>query len=134
MGVTITPGRTWVTGETVTATKLNTFLTSATTDQGAFQTVGAGGTFNASNGDFIFIGENDTVTLMGSPSDNDIVTVAQLDGDLATTNSTISGNGNNFDYNSVNGVSADSSLVLNENFVGNLTFTYSTSAGVYKIT
>ncbi len=43
--ISITPGRTWVTGETVTAVKLNDFLTSATIDSADIVPVG---TVNAS--------------------------------------------------------------------------------------
>jgi len=83
MGQSITPGRTWVTGETVTAAKLNDFIASAEVDSSSYQEV-TGGTFNATNGDFVFVAPKDTVNLPTGPSDNDEVTVAQLSGDLDT--------------------------------------------------
>ena len=130
MGFSITAGRTWVTGETVTAAKLNAVNTGASVDYAAYQD--AGGTFNASNGDFVFVGISDTVNLPTSPSDNDVVVVAQIDGDLSATSATVSGGIKSINYNGL--ATANTDLTLDTNFVGNLTFTFNTSADVWKLT
>jgi len=131
MGFTITPGRTWVTGETVTAAKLNSFLTGAFADSSSYQE--ASGTFNAQNGDFVWIGESDTVNLPTSPNDNDEVTIAQLDGDLSTTPATINADTININFNNFNQVAADTSINMNKNFIGALRFVYNSSNNQWKI-
>jgi len=130
MGLNITQGRTWVTGETVTATKLNTAFSSATISYSEYQD--AGGTFNAANGDFVFVGISDTVNLPTSPSDNDTVTVAQIDGDLSATSATVDAGSKNIDFNGLD--TQATTLTLNKNFIGRLTFVYNSSAGEWKVT
>jgi len=39
MGQSITPGRTWVTGETVTAAKLNDFILASEVDSSSFEPI-----------------------------------------------------------------------------------------------
>ncbi len=132
MGFTITPGRTWITGETVTAAKLNSFLTGAFADSSSYQD--AGGTFNASNGDHVWIGESDTVNLPTSPNDNDEVNIAQLDGDLTSNSATVDADTINIDYNGFNGAAAGTTLTLDRNFIGNLKFVYNSANNQWKLT
>jgi len=117
MGLTITPGRTWVTGETVTAAKLNNSFTAATVDFSAYQD-SSGGTFNAASGDFVWVEENSVINLPTSPNDNDVVTIAQSTGDLGTNSASVSGGSKNIDYNNFNNVAAGTTLTLDQNFIG----------------
>jgi len=132
MGLTITPGRTWVTGETVTAAKLNNSFTAATVDYSAYQD--ALGTFNAASGDFVWVAEGDQVNLPTSPNDNDVVTVAQASGDFVSTSATVSAGSKNINFNDFNGVAENATLVLNTNFIGSLVFTFNDSEDVWKLT
>jgi len=133
MGLTITPGRTWVTGETVTASKLNNSFTAASVDYSSYQD-GGSGTFNAASGDFVWVQEGTTVNLPTSPNDNDVVTVAQASGDLSSTSASVSGGSKSIDFNSFNSVSANTTLTLNANFIGSLVFTFNSSEDVWKLT
>jgi len=134
MGLTITPGRTWVTGETVTAAKLNNTFTAASVDYSAYQSAGTASPFTAASGDFIWIEPNSTVNLPTSPNDNDVVTVAQESGDLSSTSASVSGGTKSINFNSFNNVSANSTLTLDDNFIGSLVFTFNSSEDVWKLT
>lgn len=104
-------------------------MTSASTDQGAYQD-GGSGTFNATSGDFVWAEEGTNVVLPTSPSDNDIVTVAQVSGDFSTTSAQVTST-QNMNFNGID--TAGTTLTLDANFVGNLTFIFNTSANVWKI-
>ncbi len=132
MGQSITPGRTWVTGETVTAAKLNDFILASEVDSSSFEPI-AGSSVNATNGDFIWIEPSKTVNLPATPNDNDEVTLAQLSGDLSSTSATVDAGSINIDFNSVNGVAADVTLTLDANFIGNLKFVYNSTNNFWKV-
>jgi len=126
----ITKGRTWVTGETVTAAKLNAFLGDATVSVTNYQV--ASGTFAASSGDFVFIGPGDTVTLPASPSDQDFVTIAQDTVGLPASNATVDGGANNIDDNGFTTIAV--TYKLDVNFIGSLVFTWQNANSEWRIT
>lgn len=129
MALTVTQGRTWVTGETVTAVKLNQAFSSATVNFSTFSDVSS--PYNAVVGDFIFIAAGDTITLPASPSNNDLVTIAQLSGDMTSSNATISGGLISIDFNGRDTASA--TFTIDRNFCGSIGFLYNTAANLWKL-
>lgn len=87
-------------------------------------------TTNAVAGGFYLIDAGDTINLPTSPSDNDIVYIGQLQGDLNTTPATIDGGTKNISDN----INPDATTWLADaNFAGRIAFVFKTAIDKWKV-
>jgi len=89
------------------------------------------GTVSAVAGGYYFLSPSDTLNFPSSPSDNDVVVIAQGSGDLATTSATVSGGTKNISDN----INPDSTTwLVDDNFTGRFTFVFNSTLDVWKVT